>query len=259
MTDILHKIVADKRAEVEAMKVEAPLDTFRDKINPEVGLDFREALAGPDGVKIIAEIKRGSPSKGILSTEFNPAVLAARYRDGGAAALSVLTERNYFFGHYEFVNMAKKTARVPVLCKDFVFDQYQIYHAKLIGADAILLIVRLLTYDVLRDFLHRAKNIGLDCLVETHTREEVRTAIDCGADIIGVNNRDLADFTVRLETAEELAPLIPESVIKVAESGINTSDDIARLQRSGYRAFLVGEALVTSGDPVGLLKSLRGV
>ena len=131
--------------------------------------------------------------------------------------------------------------------------------AKLIGADAILLIVRLLSTDILRDFLHRAKNIGLDCLVETHTRDEVRVAVECGADIIGVNNRDLADFSVRLETAEELAPAVPESVVKVAESGINTPEDIARLQRSGYQAFLIGEALVTSPDPVGLLKSLRGV
>jgi indole-3-glycerol phosphate synthase len=186
-------------------------------------------------------------------------ILARQYRDGGAAALSVLTEREHFYGHYEFIDVAKKATGLPVLCKDFFVDQYQIYHAKRIGADAVLLIVRLLEPDTLRDFLRQAHSVGLACLVEAHTEDEVRTAVDCGAEIIGVNNRDLDDFTVSLETAERLAPLISSSVVKVAESGIFTPEDIMRLRNAGYDAFLIGEALVKSNNPAELLKSLQQV
>jgi len=255
--DILQQIVADKRPEVEALKLNTPLETIEREIPAIERLDFRAVIDTGD-VGIIAEIKRGSPSRGILSADFNPMVLAGRYADGGAVALSVLTEQNYFFGHYEFMELAKRRSGLPILCKDFVFDTYQIYYARYRHADAILLIVRLLSPPTLREFIGVARSIGLDCLVETHNREEVQIALDCGADIIGVNNRDLVDFTVNLETAEELAGLIPNSISKVAESGIHTPADIERLRKSGYLTFLIGEALVTSSDPVTLLKSLRG-
>ncbi len=258
MADILRKIVADKRVEIEALKVDRPLETFRDSLVADAGRDFRAAIARPDRVDIIAEIKRGSPSRGILSEDFNPMILAQRYRDGGAAALSVLTEQKYFFGRHEFLELAGKQAELPVLCKDFIFDPYQIYYARLMKADAVLLIVRLLPPDSLREFIEIARTIGLAALVETHNREEVQIAIDCGAEIIGVNNRDLADFTVRLETCEQLAAIIPENVVKVAESGIFTREHIERLGQSGFSSFLIGEALVRADDPVALLKELRG-
>jgi len=259
VTDLLQRIVADKRAEVEALKVAHPLESFRDSLDPGSVWDFRAAVSAAGRTNIIAEIKRGSPAKGMLSRVFNPVVLAAQYQQGGAAALSVLTERRHFFGHYEFVRLAGKRAGLPVLCKDFIFDQYQIYHARWIGADAILLIARLLAPDQLAEFISRARAVGLAALVEVHNRAEVRAALDSGAELLGVNSRDLSDFTVRLETAEELAPLIPAAVIKIAESGIRAREDVRRLERAGYRAFLIGEALVTSSNPAALLQELRGV
>jgi len=258
MADILRKIVADKRVEIEALKVDRPLESFRDSLSPDSGRDFRAAIANLEQVDIIAEIKRGSPSRGILTEDFNPMILAQRYRDGGASALSVLTEQKYFFGRHEFLELAGKQAELPVLCKDFIFDPYQIYYARLMRADAVLLIVRLLPPESLRDFIALAKSIGLAALVETHNREEVKIAIDCGAEIVGVNNRDLADFTVRLETCEQLSAMIPDSVVKVAESGIFTREHIERLGQSGYSTFLIGEALVRANDPVALLKELKG-
>lgn len=258
MSSILHKIVADKRVEVEELKAGLPLQDLRKRVDPRIHLDFEAALRKTDTVNIIAEIKRGSPSKGMLTTEFNPAIIAEQYRDGGAAALSVLTEEKYFFGRHEFVALAKRRAGLPVLCKDFIFDEYQVYYAKYVQADAILLIARLLPPDTLREFLSLAQSIGLACLVESHNEREVELAVNAGARIIGVNNRNLEDFTVSLETSERLAPLIPSNVVKVAESGIFTPDDIKRLGSAGYDSFLIGEALITAGDPIELLHSLRG-
>lgn len=258
MSSILHKIVADKRADVEELKAGLPLQDLRKRVDPQTHLDFEAALRNTASVNIIAEIKRGSPSKGMLTADFNPAIIAEQYRDGGAAALSVLTEEKYFFGRYEFLALAKRRSGLPVLCKDFIFDEYQVYYAKYVQADAILLIARLLPPDTLREFLALAESIGLACLVESHNEREVELAVNAGARIIGVNNRNLDDFSVSLETSERLAPLIPSHVVKVAESGIFTRDDITRLQSAGYNSFLIGEALITAGDPIELLHSLRG-
>ncbi len=259
VSGILQEIVANKRSEVQILKTQEPLETFVDNLDPGSGLDFKAAITASDNTNVIAELKRGSPSKGVLAEDFNPVVLADQYRAGGAAALSVLTERQYFHGHYEFLGLTKKRSGLPVLCKDFIIDRYQIYHAKKEQADAILLIVRLLPQRTLMTFLKIAKELGMDCLVETHGREEVRIALEAGAEIIGVNNRDLATFDVSLETCEELAELIPTDRVKVAESGIFNREHIERLQKSGYHTFLIGEALVTAENPTELLKSLRGV
>lgn len=256
--EILQEIAVAKRAEVERLKVHLPLESILQKLTDDDRLSFRDALAGQGCINIIAEIKKGSPSKGIISPDFNPALQAASYRDGGAVAISVLTESDHFFGRYEYLALARKESSLPVLCKDFIIDRYQIYHAKLMKADAILLITRLLKPNLLIEFIALATEIGLDCLVEVHSTVELKTALDCGAMIIGVNNRNLADFSVDLALSEKLADKIPESVIKVTESGILSHGDIVRLQESGYNNFLIGELLMKSSDPKNLLKTLRG-
>lgn len=254
--DILDKIAKDKRSEVEALKFLWPLDELPKMTLPVVRASFREALVPSSKPRIIAEIKRMSPSKGVLSSAFDLEAIAGQYKSGGAAALSVLTDKNYFGGDPSHVSRAKKVADLPVLYKDFLIDPYQLYFARAAGADAVLLIVRLLTRYDLGEFIKSARTLGLDCLVETHTAPEIEIAVEAGAEIIGVNSRDLSDFSVTLNNAEKLGKLIPEKIIKVAESGISTPEEIQRLRQSGYNCFLVGEALMKSSDPVALLGEL---
>ena len=257
MTDILHKIAADKRREVEMLKRELPLSQLERKIPVRPRFTFRQVLEDPSSIRIIAELKKGSPSRGVIAPDFDPVELADKYLKGGAAALSILTEKNYFYGSYDYVAPAAKATGLPILCKDFVVDPYQLYHARYIGADAVLLIVRLHSKESLVEMITLAETLGLDCLVEVHDANETETAVAAGAHIIGVNNRNLADLTVDLATSERLANLIPDDVIAVSESGIFESADIARLKQAGYTRFLIGEALVKASDPVLLLKTLR--
>lgn len=256
--DILERITSGKRAEVERLKAQLPLESILQKLSDDDRLSFRDALSNKSGINIIAEIKKGSPSKGIIATDFNPAVQAGNYRKGGAAAVSVLTESDYFFGRHEYLALAGKESGLPILCKDFIIDRYQIYHAKMMKADAILLITRLIKPSILIEYITLAREVRMDCLVEVHSDTELQTALDCGAEIIGVNNRNLSDFTVDLSLSEELADKIPDNVIMVTESGILDRNDIDRLRDSGYNNFLIGELLMRSPDPVNLLKSLRG-
>lgn len=256
---ILEKIAANRRAEIETLKQTQPLEDFIGALESLPPPRFKAALSAAGGINIIAEIKKASPSKGVLSEDFDPARLARLYGDGGAAALSVLTETAHFQGGFEYLHAARRASGLPVLCKDFVVDRYQVFHAKHQGADAILLIVALHSPGALARHLRVARQVGLDCLVEVHSESELKIAIDAGAEIVGVNNRDLGDFSVSLEVSEQLAGQIPQEVIPVTESGISAYADIARLQRSGYRNFLVGEAVMTSPDPVATLKELRGV
>ncbi len=254
--DILQKIAADKRNEVEALKLLWSLE----ELPRAAGVTyprypFKKALESP-GVHIIAELNRKSPSKGELTGFLELESLARSYRDGGASALSVLTDRNYFGGDPSHVARAKQIAELPALYKDFIIDSYQLHFAHAAGADAVLLIARLLTRRDLEDYLKIANQLQLDCLVETHTGPEIEIALDCGAEIIGINSRDLSDSSVSLPGAENLAKLIPDSVTRVAESGISSPDDIRRLRQSGFQTFLVGEALVKSEDPVALLRSM---
>ncbi|MBU8933165.1 MAG: indole-3-glycerol phosphate synthase TrpC [candidate division Zixibacteria bacterium] len=257
MKDILQQIVRDKRLEVDELQGALPLERLQTQISPRSERPFHDALSQTGTINIIAELKQGSPSKGLLVDSFNPALWARQYRDGGAAALSVLTDQKYFYGRPEYMGMAKREANLPILCKDFVINRYQIYYARYMQADAILLIVRLLTPKLLVEYLNVADTVGLDCLVETHNAEEVNKAVDCGANIIGVNNRNLHDFSISLETSEKLARLIPEDVIKVTESGIATKEDVSRLKEVGFNCFLIGGALMTASDPVAHLRSLR--
>lgn len=217
--------------------------------------NFAAALRGKNPA-VISEIKKASPSKGVLVEDFRPAHLAKQYELGGAAALSVLTDRDFFQGSLDDLKAARTACCLPVLRKDFTLVPYHVLEAAAAGADAILLIVAILNIDELRELRLLAAEFGMAALVEVHDGEELERAVASGAEIIGVNNRDLRTFNVTLETSIELAPRIPEGVIRVAESGIFGGSDVRRLQISGYTAFLVGEHLVKSGDPTRALQEL---
>lgn len=258
MRNILQEIARDKRLEIEKLQVDLPLQHLQAKIIPRSESPFGNALSKTDSVNIIAELKQGSPSKGLLTDNFNPVIKAKQYYDGGATALSVLTDQKYFYGRHEFLSMVKHETDLPVLCKDFVVNRYQLYYARYMKADAILLIVQLLNQSTLQEYLKIADAIGLDCLVEAHDANEVKVAVESGAKIIGINNRNLYDFTVTLETSIQLAKHIPDNIIKVTESGIEKYEDVKHLQSAGFNCFLVGESLMTADDPIAHLKSLKG-
>jgi indole-3-glycerol phosphate synthase len=217
--------------------------------------DFAAALTSRRPA-VIAEVKKASPSKGILVHDFRPADLALKYEEGGAAALSVLTDQDFFRGSLRDLQTARAACSLPVIRKDFTISDYHIYEAAAAGADAILLIVAILDEFQLRDFRELAECCGMAALVEAHDAAEVETAVRSGAQIIGINNRDLRTFHVSLDTSVNLAPGIPEGIIRVSESGIFHSDDIRRLMQAGFDAFLVGEHLVKSGDATRALREL---
>lgn len=204
------------------------------------------ALTGP---AIIAEIKKASPSKGLIRSDFHPAKLARAFQDSGAAALSILTDEEFFLGSLEDLAAASSAVTIPCLRKDFILDPFQVLEARAAGADAILLIVAAHSDDALHDLHAEAVSLGLDVLCEAHDRDEILRATDLGFDLIGVNSRDLRTFNVRTESLVELAEFLPPTAIHVAESGIRNAADIARLRAAGYSAFLVGEALMRQPDP----------
>jgi indole-3-glycerol phosphate synthase len=217
--------------------------------------DFAASLTSRQPA-IIAEIKKASPSKGVLAADFDPASIARLYQQGGAAALSVLTDRQYFQGSLANLQAARGAVSLPVLRKDFTIDPYHVQEAAAHGADAILLIAAILSERQMRDFRELAERYRMAALVEVHDAEELQPAIASGARLIGVNNRDLHTFEVSLDVSLRLAEKIPAGVIKVAESGIHSAADIQRLRAAGYQAFLVGEHLMKSGDPAPALKAL---
>jgi indole-3-glycerol phosphate synthase len=223
--------------------------------------DFTEALrrAGrvAGAVAVIAEIKRRSPSKGELAPGLDPTLLARRYAAGGASCLSVLTDEDYFGGCSDDLVAARAAVGPPVLRKDFTVGPADLYDARAMGADAVLLIVACLDDDELASYLGLAKRLGLSALVEVHDETECRRAVRAGAGLIGVNQRDLRNFEVDTERAAQLSELIPEEVVRVAESGVHDAEDVARLAAAGYDAVLVGEALVTAEDPAAALAGLR--
>ena len=217
--------------------------------------DFRKALGGRTAA-IIAEIKKASPSKGLLATNFDPARTAEQYEAGGAAAVSVLTDGPFFQGSLADLQAARAAMRLPVLRKDFTIVASQVLEAAAHGADAILLIAAILTEREIRDFREAAARLGMAALVEVHNRRELDVAAAAGADLIGVNNRDLTTFEVALETSLRLAEHMPAGALRVSESGIHGRADIAALRAAGYSAFLVGEHLMRSGDPAAALREL---
>lgn len=256
---ILDEIFAHKREEVAARKQVTPLANLRAEAERAAPpLDFVAALRdGGPRPALIAEVKRASPSRGVLAPHFDPVRLAGVYAANGAAAISVLTDARYFMGGIDHLRqIAGLTPRLPLLRKDFLCDPYQLYEARAAGADAVLLIVAGLDLALLRDLHALACALGMAALVEVHTAAELETALRCQPALVGVNNRDLRDFSVNLETARRLRALIPPGARVVAESGIHTPDDVARLADAGVDAVLVGEALVTAPDVAAKVRSL---
>lgn len=257
---ILDRIVAHKRDELAAVKAAVPLDAIRKRaLNAPVVRDFGAALRAP-GIGIIAEVKKASPSRGLLREDFDPVWLAQRYAEGGGAAISVLTDEEHFQGtlaHLKAIRAALPEGP-PLLRKDFIFDEYQLFEARAHGADAALLITAVLEQPLLVALIDAARAIDLAPLVEVHDEPEMERAIAAGADVIGVNNRDLRTFEMDLATTERLRPLAPPNITFVAESGIFTRDDILRLEVANVDAVLIGEALVTVPDPADKLRELLG-
>lgn len=219
------------------------------------GFPFQQALQ-QQGMSFICEVKKASPSKGLIAPDFPYVDIAKTYEDAGAAAISVLAERDYFKGSPQYVAAIARAVATPVLRKDFVIDEYQIYEARAIGAAAVLLICAILDDAKLQAFLNLAHDLGLSALVEAHDEDEVRRALAVGAKIIGVNNRNLKDFTVSLENSFRLRPLVPKDCVFVAESGIKTADDVGALYKHGVDAVLIGETFMRSDDKAGMLQKL---
>lgn len=255
---VLDQIVRDKRAEVARRKGQIPrseVEARGRRLGP--AKDFRAALQprplpsvplGARRVRLIAEIKKASPSRGVLSASFDPVALARTYADAGAAALSVLTDEKYFHGHPEHLERVRAAVDLPLLRKDFVLDEYQLWEARALGADAALLIVAALERLELRDLLQAAKGIGLGALVEVHTAPELDQALAFDLSLIGINNRDLQTLETRLETSLELLPRVPPGPAVISESGLANRADVERVVAAGAHAVLVGEALVTAAD-----------
>ena len=257
--DILKKIVEVKSEEVERLKTEAPLDSLLARIEWQAEpLDFAARLKGSD-VKVIAEVKRASPSRGILRENLNPAWLATQYVKNGASAISVLTNKDHFQGSLtdlEAVGAVAHTHLVSVLRKEFIFDPYQVYEARAYGADAILLIVSMLDIRALTILKELAESYGMQCLVEVHDESEMDVAIEVGAEVIGINNRDLRTFHTTLDVTDRLGHRVPADSILVSESGLRTRDDLERVRRAGASAVLIGDALVSAPDPGAKLREL---
>ena len=241
---ILRRILRDKEAEVYRREAVVHLHEMRVRAaTAPPARDFRAALAEP-GLSLIAEFKRASPSKGVINADAVPEDVARDYEAAGARAMSVLTDSPYFGGADDDLRRARRAVSLPVLRKDFVIAMYQIHEARAMGADAVLLIVAALTDKALTTMLHVAQDLGMAALVETHTEDEIARALDAGAEIIGINNRDLHTFSTTLDTTERLMGHVPDDRIVVSESGIHTEDDIRRLRDLGVDAVLVGESLM---------------
>lgn len=245
---ILDEIVSYKIKQLEEEKEKQPLYKFEHKIIDINTRNFRESLS-KDGMSIIAEIKKASPSKGIIKKDFNPEVIANIYEKINIDAISVLTEKNFFKGKDEYIRLVKGVTTKPILRKDFIIDEYQIFQAKYIGADAILLIVSILK-NKLKSFYKLAEELGLQCIVEVHDRAELEIALEAEVQIIGINNRNLKDFTVNLKNTEALIKYIPKEKIIISESGIQTSEDILYLNSIGANAVLIGETFMRNIEDI---------
>jgi indole-3-glycerol phosphate synthase len=258
MASSLDQIVAATRRRVADAKRSADLRQLEQRAERHAPRGFRRALAtrSRTGPAVIAELKKASPSRGLIRANFDPESLAGELEVAGATALSVLTDEEFFQGSLHNLERASASAKVPCLQKDFVIDEFQLLQARAYGADAILLIAAVLSQAELIALSKKGRSLGLDVLCEAHNEEELHLAVDAGSDLIGVNNRDLRTFKVDVNTALRLAEMIPQDVISVAESGIDTGADIARLRAAGYQAFLIGESLMKAESPGEALQSL---
>lgn len=259
---ILDEIIANKRIELVRWQQERPIELLaHDALTAPPVRDFRKALMKQNTesrqlFRVIAEVKKASPSKGVLRSDFDPVEIAKSYELCGAAAISVLTDKNYFQGNLEYLKLIRSATTLPLLMKDFFIDAYQLYQARLCGADAVLLIAAILSPSQLAQYLTLAAGLGLSALVEVHSVDDLSKAQAADADIIGINNRDLRTFEVSLETTRQLAPLIGPGKLIVSESGIDSREVMRSLAQQGVDAFLIGEALMRSRNIEGALRSL---
>lgn len=256
---ILDRIITSTAARVEGKKQDsvyrAKVYSFSHEASSE-DFRFEKSLQG-EGLSFICEVKKASPSKGVISEDFPFLHIAQEYEEGGADALSVLTEPDYFLGDMGFLREIRKQAAIPVLQKDFIIDEFQIYEAAAAGADAILLICAVLEQERIARFIRIAGEFGISCLAETRNEREIGMALDCGAKVIGVNNRNLQTFEVDLRTSEKLRLLVPEDRVFVSESGIGSLADVAFMKEIGTDAVLVGEMLMKNSDRAGLLRGMK--
>jgi indole-3-glycerol phosphate synthase len=258
MASSLDQIVAAARRRLADAKATSDLRELERQAQEHAPRGFRDALAAASrtGIAVIAELKKASPSRGLIRANFDPGQLARELEAAGPAALSVLTDEEFFQGSLENLRRASRSTKLPCLRKDFIVDEFQILEARAYAGDAVLLIVATLSQAELLALTKQARALGLDALCEAHDQEELRRAVDAGCDLIGVNNRNLRTFTVDRETSFRLAEMIPKGAIGVAESGLERGADIARLRSAGYRAFLIGESLMRAESPGDALRSL---
>ncbi len=259
-TTILDEIVAAKHLEVAAASRRMPLEELEAQASLAVPVrDFRAALAGPGPIQLIAEVKKASPSAQVIRTDFDPVAIARTYQQHGAACISVLTDAPYFQGHLSHLARVRASVVLPLLRKDFLIDEYQVVEARLAGADAILLIAEILDDAMMTALLARARGLGMTALVELHDPENLPRVLRAGADLVGVNNRDLRHFTTDIEHTLRLRDQIPPEILLVSESGIRTRRDVERLEDAGVSAILVGESLMRAGDAGLAIEQLLGL
>ncbi len=258
--NILNEIAQKTRLRIAEKEKEIPLKEIREtaeKLPKNTGFPFEKALMGHD-ISFICEVKKASPSKGVIAENFPYLQIAKDYEKAGASAISCLTEPFWFKGSDEILSEITSTVNIPVLRKDFTISEYMIYEAKILGAGAVLLICSILGEDKLKSYLELAHSLGMSALVETHNEDEIKTAVKIGAKIIGINNRDLKSFAVDVGNSARLRELIPNDRIFVSESGITTANDVQKLREIGVNAVLIGEALMRADDKTAKLKELRG-
>ena len=259
MIIMLEKIVAKTQERLIEAKESKSLGQLKDEVSKlDINYDFpfKKALKDPE-IAIIAEVKKASPSKGLIAGDFDYIKIAKDYEQAGASAISVLTEPYFFQGSNDFLKEISENVSIPLLRKDFTIDEYMIYEAKLLGASAVLLIVSILDDNQLKKYLDLAHDLGLSAIVETHDADEIETAIDAGAGIIGVNNRNLADFTVDIENSINLRSLVRDDILFISESGIKTKEDVSKLKKNNVDAVLIGETLMRSDDKKAMVLELK--
>lgn len=245
---MLEKMLDAKRKEIEERKRQTPLSLLRKHLETRKPTrDFKASLRGK-GIQLIGEIKKSSPVRGLLRKEFQPVTLALAYQNGGAASLSVLTDEPFFGGHLSYIQEIKSSVALPILRKDFILDEYQIYESAGVASDAVLLISAILSEEALRQLMQKSVELGMASLVEVHSEEDLKKALQSGCEIIGVNNRDLRTFAVDLSTSERLIGRIPKGKIVVSESGIQTREEVRRLEALGFHAVLIGQAFMERPD-----------